>query len=1420
MQSTTAHCAARGQPRGIPSLRLAASAAGWLAASLLTVAGGARADSVNGAWSAVASWPLIPIHAVLLPDKRVLTYGSTATGVQSGSFIYDVWDPASGISGGHMTLPNMTATDIFCSSQLVLPGGNDVFIAGGDVLSNGQVLNSANPNTNLFNYSANTLTRQGNMNRGRWYSTSTALLSGEVYTQGGSSGTDRPEVRQINVTDGTVTFRLLTGANTSSLDFMYPRNWVAPNGLIFGYDSAGKMYTVDPAGAGAFTSKGTFTGPTGNDASAVMFRPGRILQFGGNSNLARIIDITGTNPVVTVTGNLLNKRVLVNATVLPDGRVLATGGSGVWNALTAVTKYAEIWNPATGLWTQHASEVKSRLYHSVALLMPDASVLVGGGGANSPTTCLPECNTNIEMYYPPYLYSAGGGLAPRPTITDVQSTVVIGETFSVDFSGSGPVSRVTLVKTGSVTHSWNMDQRFIEATFTASGNRLMVQAPTHAADAPPGFYMLFVLNSSGVPSVARIIQIPVAATPNPAVTPTLVAPGNRSGPEGTAVNLQLSATDPNNDVLGYGAVGLPPGLAIDPLTGLVSGTPTTPGSYNVVVAASDGVNTATASFVWQITAVDPLVLTSLPLQAPRLSGSTSTFTAQVSSAINPQFRWYFDDGTPETAWSSSPTINHVFAQPGVYYVTLTAKDSRGIQQFSTVAVTVYFPLTPGAPRASGNLAYGTPIAGSARLWVVNQDNNSVTAFNAVTNALLAEIPVQLAPRAVAIAPNGMVWVTNKQSASISVIDPATLTVTATIALPRGSQPYGLVFSPTDSAAYVVLEGLGKLQKLDVSSGQLLGEVAVGPNPRHLSITGDDASLYVSRFITPPLPGESTANVQPGAAGGEVIKIATASLQVVQTINLQHLSTADTENRGSGVPNYLGAAVISPDGTQAFVPSKQDNLKRGSLRNGLNLNFQNTVRAITSRVVLSTGSEDLARRIDHDNASVASAVAFDRLGVYLFAALETSREVAVAGAHTGVQALRLDVGRAPQGLLVSPDGRRLYVSNFMDRTVDVFDLTPLVVEGIANVPHLATLQTITTDHLAATVLLGKQLFYDARDPRLALDRYLSCASCHNDGGQDGRVWDLTGFGEGLRNTISLQGRAAGQGLLHWSGNFDEVQDFEGQIRSLSGGTGLMSDAAFQAGTRSQPLGDPKAGLSPDLDALAAYVASLTSFAPSPARTSNGTLTGPAQSGRSVFATLNCAACHGGSAFTLSGNGNLTNVGTLMPDSGGRLGGLLTGIDIPTLRDVWATGPYLHNGSAPTLEAAIQAHTSVSVPAADLPALVAYVAQIGSDEGPAPIVDQDGDGVADAVDNCTAVANAAQLDADGDGYGNICDADLNNSNLVTAADFAIMRSALNQAASSSPTAAAADLDASGTVTAADFAILRARLNTAPGPSALVP
>jgi mono/diheme cytochrome c family protein len=266
----------------------------------------------------------------------------------------------------------------------------------------------------------------------------------------------------------------------------------------------------------------------------------------------------------------------------------------------------------------------------------------------------------------------------------------------------------------------------------------------------------------------------------------------------------------------------------------------------------------------------------------------------------------------------------------------------------------------------------------------------------------------------------------------------------------------------------------------------------------------------------------------------------------------------------------------------------------------------------------------------------------------------------------------------------------------------------------SLPRSTVLQSVSSEKLTPQVLQGKQLFYEARDTRLSRDAYMSCASCHNDGASDGRTWDLRSLGEGLRNTPSLRGRASAQGRLHWSGNFDEGQDFEMQIRNLAGGTGLLPDSLLNAGTRSQPLGDPKAGLSADLDALAAYLKSLDSFAASPLRAAGGALTAQAVAGRSVFASQ-CLSCHGGSSFTSSATSPLQDVGTLKASSGTRLGGTLTGIDVPTLRDVWATAPYLHDGSAPTIESAIVAHTRLpALTPADLASVSAFVRQIGGTE----------------------------------------------------------------------------------------------------------
>jgi len=505
---------ARSRPQG-PVIRGSAvgAASRTLSAAELPVG-----DPATGTFGPQVTWPIMPIHAVLLPDGRVLSYGTDRNGAQTAYYDYDVWDPRAGTGvDAHVTLPNGTATDIFCSAQLVLLSG-DVELYGGDNLPANT--NTYNREVTQFRPASDTLVHTGSMNRLRWYSTSTMLPNSEVYIQGGSGGADFPEVRAA---DGQ--FRLLTGASTSNLSSGYPKNFVAPDGLVFGLAKQ-EMYRVNPAGTGSITSLGTFpTDNVGATSTSVMFAPGRILQVGGGaqnaaSRNASIIDINGSAPQVSALPQAQYGRHWGNATVMADGRVLVSGGSAVNNAATGVTYTTEIFNPSTNTWSTGATATRMRLYHSTSLLLPDATVITMGGGTPGP-----ETNLNAEIYYPPYLFNAGGSEAVRPTITSATALADPGTNLTVNTPDAAGIARVTLVKSGSVTHSIDMDQRFLDLPFTSSAGALQATLPANVHETPPGHYLLFVINAAGVPSLASFVKIGVEPPPPPPPTSLVINGG-------------------------------------------------------------------------------------------------------------------------------------------------------------------------------------------------------------------------------------------------------------------------------------------------------------------------------------------------------------------------------------------------------------------------------------------------------------------------------------------------------------------------------------------------------------------------------------------------------------------------------------------------------------------------------------------------------------------------------------------------------------------------------------------------------------------------------------------------------------------------------------------------------------------------------
>ncbi|MEA1832125.1 AbfB domain-containing protein [Methylobacterium durans] len=510
-RSTPRHAAIRGPALALAALGLIAMPVKSGAASL-------------GRWSGVIDWPRIPVHAMILPDGRLMTYGSPAGAAQTG-LEYDIWDPKRGTGpGSHLTLPTGLAFDSFCAAIILQPWSGAAMLTGGYSLTGTAVYDPQNLRATMI----------GPTRYPRWYGTFTAMPDGRVAIQGGMTGNgwDTHSITPELFTPGKGWTEL--GGATSADAYgrvradgraNYPRAWAVSTTKLFTITGQ-VMFYLDVSGQGSISGMQPFNRSNwGATSTAVMFRPGRILQLGGGSPLnngvttdgsraATVIDIGGAAPVLTEAAPMAYPRHWANATVLPNGEVLVTGGGQGDNDGRGPAYTAEIWNPATGRWRQDAAQARMRLYHSVSILLPDGRVLSGGGGIPGP-----QSNFDVELYTPGYLLDDAGNAAARPAITAAPGLVTPGQSFQI--TATGGISRVTMIKTGAVTHSYDADQRFIELSFQGSGT-LTVAAPKDYVAATPGYYMLFVLDAKGTPSEAKIVKVPV-----PTSADDRIAPGSR-----------------------------------------------------------------------------------------------------------------------------------------------------------------------------------------------------------------------------------------------------------------------------------------------------------------------------------------------------------------------------------------------------------------------------------------------------------------------------------------------------------------------------------------------------------------------------------------------------------------------------------------------------------------------------------------------------------------------------------------------------------------------------------------------------------------------------------------------------------------------------------------------------------------------------
>jgi hypothetical protein len=673
-----------------------------------------------GKWSTLSyTMPINPIHVALLYNGKILVVAgsgncpSSLPGCPSGS----PYGPANN-SGALLLDPtngNITqfsvSSDMFCNGMVVLQDGR-AFINGG-TLAYDPFLGSLK--SIIFDPAMNTFEDAQNMAHGRWYPTVLTLGDGRIMTFSGFLETGAGTNTTVEFyTVGSGWSQPFTAPFTPDL---YPRLHLLPNGKVFYSSPSPVSQLFDPATrTWTLNVASTNYGSTRSYGSSVLLglTPANnydpvILIMGGNSPATattETIDMGSSNPAWQFGPNMSQARVEMNAVILPSGKVLAVGGSVNDEDATTESLNADLYDPATNTFSSAGANAFARLYHSVALLLPDATVWVAGGNPARGTY-----EPHIEIYQPAYLFQSDGTLAARPSITSVPSSVSFGSQFTLQTPDAASIASAVLIRNGTVTHSFGMDQRMVGMSFTAGAGSLTVTAPPNANIAPPGYYMLFILNSNGVPSVASSVLLSASSTPAPTVTSISPNSGTING--GTMVSIT------GTGFLGGATVSVG-GSAATGVTVVNSAsiTATTPahaaGTVNVIVTNSDTQSgTLTQGFTYTTVSNPAPTLTGISPASGAAAGGTAVTITGTGFLAGATVSLGGTQATGVTVMNSTSITAITSAHAaGTVNVIVTNSDTQSgtlTQGFTYAAVSNPAPTLTGISPASGTAAGGTAV---------------------------------------------------------------------------------------------------------------------------------------------------------------------------------------------------------------------------------------------------------------------------------------------------------------------------------------------------------------------------------------------------------------------------------------------------------------------------------------------------------------------------------------------------------------------------------------------------------------------------------------------------------------------------------------------------------------------------------------